>query len=158
MIKGTSKNKPENEDKAREVTKSITDPECGLLNRPGKPSGLHYLSYETVDGKSGIITDVHVTPANNKDSTNYSERIKYQIDKFEFETKEIGADAGFDSREIHSDMLAMGIKTYITETMHTNQYGSENMYGKSDFIYDSSNDCCICPNNCVLKFTHYEKI
>lgn len=158
LIKGTNKNKPKDGDKTKEVSKSITDPDCGLLSRPGKPSGFHYLSYETVDGESGIITDVYVTPANHKDSTNYAERIKYQINKFGFETKEVGADAGFDSGEIHSEMLSMGIKTYITEAIHANQFSSEDRYGKSDFIYDSSNDYFICPNNCVLKFTHYEKI
>jgi len=157
LIKGTNKNKPKNEEKTKEVTKSVTDPDCGLLNRPGKPGGFHYFSYETVDGKNGIITDVYVTPANHKDSTGYSERIQYQIEKFGFDTKEIGADSGFDSGEIHSDMLAMNIKTYIIEAKRSNQYEDENRYERSDFFYDPSNDQYICPNGCILKFTHFNK-
>jgi len=157
LIKGTNRNKPKNEEKTKEVTKSTSDPDCGILKRIGKPGGFHYFSYETVDGNSGIITDVHVTPANNKDCTYHSARIKYQIDKFGFDTKEIGADSGFESGEIHSDMLAMGIKTYIPEVMYANQHDTENMYQRSDFIYDESNDRCVCPNNCILKFTHYDK-
>ena len=57
------------ETKTKEVTKSQTDPECGLLKRPGKPNGFHYLNHQTCDSDNGIITDVFVTSANVNDAT-----------------------------------------------------------------------------------------
>ena len=30
-------------------TVSATDPDAGMLNRPGKPKGMHYLSHQSVD-------------------------------------------------------------------------------------------------------------
>lgn len=54
--------------KTKEITKSVTDPECGLMKRPGKPTGFHYLDHQTCDSKHGMITDVFVTAGNIKDS------------------------------------------------------------------------------------------
>ena len=70
-------------------TKSLTDPECGIMKRPGKPVGFHYLNHQTVDGNSGIITDVFVTPGNTIDHLYHSTRIKYQTEKFGFQTKAV---------------------------------------------------------------------
>ena len=47
-----------------EKTVSATDPESGLLQRPDKPNGMHYLDHQSVDAKNGIIVDVAVTPGN----------------------------------------------------------------------------------------------
>ena len=46
---------------------SRTDPEAGLLNRAGKPKGMHYLSHQTLDTDYGIILDVAVTPGDSSD-------------------------------------------------------------------------------------------
>ena len=40
--------------KTKEITKSVTDPECGLMKRPGKPTGFHYLNHQTCDSKHGL--------------------------------------------------------------------------------------------------------
>ena len=114
-------------EKTAEVTKSTTDPDSGLLNRPGKPTGFHYLNHQTIDGNSGIITDVHVTPGNVNDNVPHAERVKYQVNKYDFKTKAVGGDAGYDSPEIHAEMLKLGIKTYIPEVARQNQY-DEQMY------------------------------
>jgi transposase len=156
LIETTEKTSPRAKTKTKEVTTSITDPDCGILNRPGKPGGFHYLSHETVDGGSGIITDVFVTSANEKDSTPHSARIQHQIARFGFETEEIGADSGYDIGEIHSDMLQMGIKTYITKCDHGSQY-SEQIFTPAAFQFDQQNDCYICPNGCILKYSTYTK-
>ncbi|MDQ0901064.1 hypothetical protein [Paenibacillus sp. V4I7] len=50
-----------------EVTQSLTDPETGLMNRPKKPIGFHFLSHTSIDTTYGIITDIHVTPGNVND-------------------------------------------------------------------------------------------
>lgn len=35
-----------------------TDPDAGMLHRPGKPKGMHYLSHQSVDVAHGIVVDV----------------------------------------------------------------------------------------------------
>ena len=146
----------EPKEETKEVTKSTTDPDCGLLNRPGKPVGFHYLNHQTVDGNSGIITDVHVTPANTTDHQHHAPRIKYQIDKFGFDTKAVGGDAGYDEPEIHAEMLEMGIKTYIPRKAR-GFAEDDGMFTKDDFLYDPLQDVYICPNNCLLKYSMFKK-
>ena len=42
-------------EKTRAITKSTTDPESGLMNRPGKPNAFCYLNHQTSDAESGIM-------------------------------------------------------------------------------------------------------
>ena len=100
-------------EKTRAITKSTTDPESGLMNRPGKPNAFCYLNHQTSDAESGIITDVFVTPGNVNDCTPHTSRLETQIDKFGFETEAICADAGYDNSEVYDAMLRRGIRTYI---------------------------------------------
>lgn len=58
-------------------TISLTDPDSGLLGRPGKPDGMHYLSHQSVDAVHGIVVDVAVTAGNTNDSEPYLARIEY---------------------------------------------------------------------------------
>lgn len=58
-----------------EKTVSATDPEAGMLRRPGKPEGMHYLSHQSLDAAHGIVVDVAVTPGNANDSEPYPKRI-----------------------------------------------------------------------------------
>ena len=46
--------------------------------REGKPKGFFYLDHRTVDGRLGIITDTHATPANVHDSIVYLGRLDRQ--------------------------------------------------------------------------------
>jgi len=156
LIKTTKKTSPFAKEKTKEVTKSTSDPDSGILKRTGKPGGFHYLSYETVDSKSGIITDVEVTAGNHYDANGCSESVQNQIEKFDLETEEFCADTAFDSGEIHHDMLEINVKTYIPIREQRNQY-SDLIFRQSDFEYDRENNCYICPNGCKLTFSHFVK-
>lgn len=140
----------------REITKSITDPDCGLLNRTGKPTGFHFLNHQTIDGKSGIITDVHVTPANTADHVPHTPRIKHQIKKFGFDTKAVGGDAGYDEPEIHAAMLEMGISTYIPRKAR-GVAEDDGFFTKDDFLYNHRLDAYICPNGELLRYSSFRK-
>lgn len=149
----------ENEDtkpaKQKEQLKSPTDPDAGFMKRPGKPLGFHYLSHQTCDGKHGIITDVCVTPGNATDASVHSERIKHQIDTFGFQPDAVCADAGYDSSEIHKDMLDKGIQTYIPQRAPS--CGELTVFSIHDFEYDEESDSLTCPNGCKLVFSTYRK-
>ena len=141
--------------KTKEVVKSVTDPDCGVLNRPGKPKGFHYLSHQTCDGESGIVTDVYVTPANVSDNVPHSERITLQIEKFDLKTQEIGADAGYYSSEIHKEMLDRNIKTYIP--INKKEIENDDNFSSLDFEYNEEKDCFLCPNNKCLTRKNYRR-
>lgn len=60
-----------------EKTVSTTDPDAGMMHRPGKPEGMHYLSHQSIDAANGMIVDVAITPGDVSDSVPYLERIDY---------------------------------------------------------------------------------
>ena len=151
---GIVKPKEKKDIKTKTTVKSITDPESGMYNRPGKPKGFHYLSHQTCDGDSGIITDVYVTPGNIADNVPHAERIIYQIEKFNFKTKEICADAGYYSSEIHTEMYKRGIKTYIPFNNVENKNSEK--FNLSDFKYIEDEDCFLCPNKAKLNRSSYQ--
>ena len=142
--------------KTQAITKSLTDPESGLLNRPGKPIGFHYLSHQSVDGDSGIITDVHVTPANTEDFEPYVDRIRYQINTYNFPVREVGIDRGYDRTEVHKGMYDLGIKSY-TPIVDTEKTTRSRVFPPSVFDYNEESDVFICPNSRELKYSHVDK-
>ena len=144
--------------KIKKVTKSITDPNSGLLNRPGKPNAFCYLNHQTCDSENGIITDVFVTPGNVNDSTPHAQRLKYQIDKFKFDTKAVCADGGYDNCEIYNSMMERKIKTFIPrrdKPISNASYDEE--FQPENFIYDEESDTYICPMGCTLNYCGYLK-
>lgn len=86
--------------KTKGITKSTTDPERGLVNRPGKSTGFYYLDHQTCDSDNGIITDVFATSENVIDTIPHVERIEYQRDKLGFKTEVVCADGAYNSSEI----------------------------------------------------------
>ena len=143
--------------KTKEVTKSITDPECGLMKRPGKPIGFHYLDHQTCDSKHGIITDVFVTAGNVHDSTPHTARLKYQIDKLDLKTEAICADASYDSGEVYDSMLKLNIKTFIPERSRSGTPNYESEFDPKNFTYCETEDKIICPAGNELTFSTYRK-
>ena len=144
--------------KTKEITKSVTDPECGLMKRPGKPTGFHYLNHQTCDSKHGMITDVFVTPGNYNDCTPHADRINYQIDKFGFNTEAVCADKAYDSNEIHNEMFKRNIKTFIPYKLTPKSCANyEKGFDKSDFEYNVERDEYVCPNGIIFHFSSYKK-
>ena len=82
--------------------------------------------------------------------------MKYQIGKFGFNTKEVGADARYDEPEIHAAAYDRNIKTYIPRK-DRGVKEDDGTYTRDDFQYDSLQDVYICPNGCVLKFSTFKK-
>jgi transposase len=143
--------------KTKTVTKSTTDPECGMMKRPGKPVGFHYLDHQTCDSENGIITDVYVTAGNEHDSTPHTQRLEYQIDKFDMKTEAICADAGYDSGEVHNAMLNRNIKTFIPERTRSGTPNYEPDFDPREFTYNEEQDIYICPAGKELHYSSYRK-
>ena len=120
------------------------------MMRDGKPEGFSYLDHRTVDSKHNIITDVHVTPGNINDVDPYIERLDVQIKKFNFNTKYVGADAGYATNLICKELFERELKAVMgyRRSPHT-----KGMYTKNKFQYVKEQDIYVCPD---LRALHYK--
>ena len=133
----------------RNIKSSTTDPESGFMHRDGKPKGFFYLDHRTVDSKANIITDVYVTPGNVNDVEPYIDRLKTQIEKFEFDVEAVGLDAGYNVSNICKELHELGINGAIGYRRGCQQKGK---YGKWKFTYLKEWDVYICPERNYLEY------
>jgi transposase len=132
--------------KLAEKTVSRTDPDAGRLNRPGKPEGMHYLDHQSVDAKSGVIVDVHVTSGNVTDCVPYLDRVE-RIGKT-LDIKAVAVDSGYDTSLIHKELDERGIEIFTPKKAVSDTSKVE--FRRADFEYDETNDRFICPNGAAL--------
>ena len=121
---------------------SKSDPDSKLMNRRGKPMGLHYLEHRSID-ISGFITDIHVTPGNVQDSVPYLDRLNRQLWTFKFPMKNVVADRGYGIAEIYKELTEQNINVYIPQKYKERK--KEGMYSRKDFPYNKKNDTFTCP-------------
>lgn len=126
----------------KEVKKSDTDPDSGYMVRDGKPRGFFYLDHRTVDSKHSIITDVHATGADTHDSVPYLARLQRQIDRFGFEVKAVGLDAGYFTPHICKQLEEKEIYGVIGYRRPNKAKG---LYPKNKYTYDAESDTYTCP-------------
>ena len=117
--------------------------------RDQKPKGFFYLEHRTVDSQNCIITDVHITPGNVNDVDPYLERLDYQIQKFGFEVKYVGLDAGYYTAPICKGLSDRKIKGAIAYRLGPHEKGK---YTKYKFQYIKEWDVYACPNSSFLKY------
>jgi len=139
--KQVSKSEPKARKKEKAV--STTDPDAGLLGRPGKPLGMHYLDHQSVDSKCGIIVDVEVTSGNTNDCTPYLDRIEHIQDKVGIEIEAVALDSGYDTSLIHREMDEKGIDVFTPKTKMKDNYKVE--FKREAFQYNEHEDAFLCP-------------
>lgn len=140
---------PSEEKETKNIKQSKTDPDSGFMHRDGKPKGFFYLDHRTVDKKANIITDTYVTPGNINDADPYIGRIKEQIEKFGFQTKTVGIDAGYNTAYICKALWDMGLNAAVGYKRSNRQQDS---YGKFMFRYLPEWDIYICPERKYLEY------
>jgi len=134
---------------------SITDPEAGRLNRPGKPEGPHYLSHQSLDAKHGIIVDVAATPGNVTDGTPYLSRLAYMCEGLRLPIEAVGVDSAYDIGLVHQTLSEQNIEIYTPPNEEKPRYKSE--FTKQDFQYDEVMDQFICPAGCRLSIRRIQR-
>ena len=138
-----------------ERTVSATDPDAGMLRRPGKPEGMHYLSHQSVDAAHGIVVDVAVTPGNRNDSEPYLERIEYMREHLGLNIQTAGADSAYGTSMIYRAMEDMGIRLHTPGTTGGATYKVE--FRREDFRYEQATDCFVCPAGRELALRSLER-
>ena len=122
---------------------STTDKESGFMVRDGKPKGFFYLEHRTVDIKYNIITDSHVTPGNTNDVDPYLSRLDRQIERFSFDTKYVGLDAGYFTNPICKGLSDRDIQGAVAYRLGPHEKGK---YTKNKFQYVKEKDLYVCPD------------
>ena len=134
----------------KETKISRADPDSGYMVRDGKPKGFFYLDHRTVDGRLGIITDSHTTPANVHDSIPYLERLDRQRARFGFDVQATGLDAGYATAGIAKgleDREILGVTGYRNPTPP-----KPGMMRKRAYIYEPDQDGYRCPQGQLLTY------
>ena len=152
--KGASRKK-DSQPELVERTVSATDPEAGLLNRPGKPQGMHYLDHQSIDTKNGIIVDVAVTPGNVNDATPYLDRIDYMREHLGLTIEAVGVDSGYDIGLIHQELSEINVEVYTPRNDEEPTYKAE--LTKEDFQYDETDDVFVCPAGNTLPLKRLQR-
>lgn len=122
--------------------RSKSDPDSRLMNRKGKPKGLHYLEHRSID-ISGYITDVYITPGNKLDYEPYIDRLQRQREAFNFRIHNAVADRGYGTGKIYKELTEMNINGFIPSRYIERK--RDGMFSREDYIYDRKNDTFICP-------------
>ena len=139
----------ETEPDRKEIKVSRTDKDSGYMVRDGKPKGFFYLDHRTVDGRHAIITDTHVTPANVHDSVPYLGRLDRQRERFDFNIRAVGVDAGYAAAAITQGLQERNIYGVIGYRMPTHREG---YFYKREYRYNEKLDVYICPNGQLLRY------
>ena len=140
----------EREPEVKETKVSRTDPDAGYRVREGKPKGFFYLDHRTVDSRHAIITDIHVMPANVHDSIVYLDRLDRQRQRFGFDVRAVGLDAGYATSGIARGLEQrdiLGVTGYRRPASPRS-----GMMLKSKFIYDQQQDGYLCPQGQRLTY------
>ena len=131
-----------NEAKPKEIKQSTTDKDSGYMVRDSKPKGFFYLDHRSVDSQANIITDVHVTPGNVHDSIPYLNRLDRQRERFGFDVKAVGLDAGYFTAPICKGIEERNIFGVISYRRPNHVKGQ---YYKREYRYDAQRDEYTCP-------------
>ncbi len=125
---------------------STTDPESGWF-RKGEHKHVFAYGIETACDKNGWILGYTVNPGNEHDSRTF----KGLYDKLE----DIGmercvVDAGYKTPAIAKLLLDDGVRPIFP---YKRPMTKEGFFKKYEYVYDEYNDCYICPNNQILKYS-----
>lgn len=126
---------------------SRTDPDAGMLTRPGKPRGMHYLSHESVDTDHGIILDVAVTSGDTGDTVPYLQQIE-RIHRNLVPIKTSTADSIYDFPLAHQVLGEHGISFFVRPKAE--QARTTDKYTREMFAYDEEQNSYLCPAGKVL--------
>lgn len=133
----------------KETKISTTDPDSGYMVRDNKPKGFFYLEHRTVDSLCNIITDSFVTPGNVNDVDPYIERLDRQIEKFGFNVKYAGLDAGYFTAPICKGLYDRNINAAIAFRLGPHEKGK---FTKTKFQYVKEWDIYMCPDSRALRY------
>ncbi|MDD5702483.1 MAG: IS1182 family transposase [Dehalococcoidales bacterium] len=142
------------QDKCRQINGTDTD-SVNFKSRQGKHSG--YSAHITVDEKHGLIVNADTVSEAN-DSHQFSRQIQQAEEMLGQECKTAVADAGYsDLTDIKATVLK-GTEVIIPSRKQALHQPIDNPFGKDKFRYDPDHNYYLCPENRILRYSHYSKV
>lgn len=125
---------------------STTDPDSGWFHK-GEHKEVFAYAVQTACDKHGWILDYTINKGNLHDSRTF----KGLYDKIrEYEPEKLIADAGYKTPAIAKLLIDNGITPILPYKRPMTKKG---FFKKYEYAYDELNDCYICPNNHILKYS-----
>ena len=134
-------------DKVRMVTKSVTDPDCGLFVKGSHKRQFAYEAHTACD-KHGFVLETVVTPGNVHDSVAFDEVYDKVTEAFP-EAEVIVADSAYKTPHICKKVFDDG---RILSTAYKRPQTMKGGHEWWKYVYDEFYDCVICPEYQVLKY------
>ena len=134
-------------DKAHIVTKSVTDPDCGLFVKGSHERQFAYEAHTACDSH-GFVLETVVTPGNVHDSVAFDE-VYDKVTKTFPETETIVADSAYKTPHICKKVFDDG---RVLSTAYKRPQTMKGGHEWWKYVYDEFYDCVICPEYHILKY------
>ena len=132
----------------RTVTKSVTDPDCGLFVKGEHKRQFAYEAHTACD-KNGFVLETVVTPGNVHDSVAFDEVYDKVTENFP-QVEAVVADAAYKTPHICKKVLGDG---RVLSTAYKRPQTMKNGHEWWKYVYDEFYDCVICPEYQPLKYS-----
>lgn len=133
---------------------SKTDPDARLGKKYGKTT-LGYKDHRAVDDKHGIVTATVTTPANVNDEKVLETVIEEHNANTSEKVKTVAADKAYGIGENYKYLYENNITPCISHQVNNSNCHPD--FNHDKFIYDSKNDCYICPAGNRLEFVQVKE-
>lgn len=135
-------------EKTHTVTKSITDPDCGLFVKGDHKRQFAYEAHTACD-KNGFVLETVVTPGNVHDSVAFDE-VYDKVTKAFPEAETIVADSAYKTPHICKKVFGDG---RVLSTAYKRPQTRKGGHEWWKYVYDEFYDCIICPEYQTLKYS-----
>ena len=132
----------------RTVTKSVTDPDCGLFVKGGHKRQFAYEAHTACD-KNGFVLETVVTPGNVHDSVAFDEVYDKVTENFP-QVEAVVADAAYKTPHICKKVFGDG---RVLSTAYKRPQTVKNGHEWWKYVYDEFYNCVICPEYQPLKYS-----
>ena len=132
----------------KEITKSTTDPECGLFHKGEHEKQFAYIAGSACD-KRNFILGFAVAPGNVHDSVMFDDVYNNTIAYFP-EVETVVADSAYRTPWIAKKIIDDGRTPALP---YKSPMTPDGYFKKYEYVYDEYYDCILCPNNQVLRYS-----
>ena len=132
----------------KNIKKSTTDPDCGLFHKGEHEKMFAYTTHVACD-KNNFILGCDVSAGNVHDSVMFDGLYRNVLARFP-EIEMAAVDSGYKTPWIMKQIFDSGRKA---STPYKRPMTKKRFFKKYEYVYDEHNDCYLCPENQVLKYS-----
>ena len=136
------------DEKESRITKSTTDPDCGLFVKGEHKRQFAYEAHTACD-KNGFVLETVVTPGNVHDSVAFDEVYDKVTENFP-QVEAVVADAAYKTPHICKKVFGDG---RVLSTAYKRPQTMKNGHEWWKYVYDEFYNCVICPEYQPLKYS-----